>query len=303
MSTHPLSSDPAQNKNVSILSAGLLLRILAGGIAAAIILTAFGLLTSSGHGAAFLLQKIIVNLVSGLLYVAVMAPLAISLPLRWPARFGAIFVPLYVTGVLADLVEAYFYTTTLTPFKLVMALIFESIPFLLIALVIAWLLPPSSKARSRPGLRQRALLSWLWRIVLVGILYVPTYYLFATLVTPIEHIFYHDPSFVAQLHTQVPPASVTIILEAFRGVFFALAMLPVLAVMDGPSWPLLLYLTLIGVVIEAWVPLLGQANWPWAMRLGNMLELTGDALGRGIAITLLLALPATFKRRKETEAG
>jgi hypothetical protein len=47
----------------------------------------------------------------------------------------------------------------------------------------------------------------------------------------------------------------------------------------------------IGVVIEAVVPLLGLVTWPLAMRLGNFAELTGDALFRAIATMAFLGFP------------
>lgn len=127
---------------------------------------------------------------------------------------------------------------------------------------------------------------------MAGVLYIPFYFGFAFLVTPIEHPYYHDAAFVASLHTQVPPTSVSLVVEAFRGVLFVLALLPVLAVFPTRQWQTALYMALIGVVLEAWVPLLGLTTWPLGMRLGNLLELTGDAAGRALVVILLLAFPA-----------
>lgn len=85
-------------------------------------------------------------MVSGVLYVGIMIPLARRVPGPF-SRFLAIFVPLYITGTLADLVEAYFYTTLLTPAKLVGGLIVEAFPLIVIAAIIAWLFPATTKAR------------------------------------------------------------------------------------------------------------------------------------------------------------
>jgi hypothetical protein len=88
------------------------------------------------------------------------------------ARFLGIFVPLYITGTLADLIEAYFYTALLTPVRLIAALIFEGLPILVITGLITWLIPAADEARQAPrfseAMRERSFFSWLWRIVYCG---------------------------------------------------------------------------------------------------------------------------------------
>jgi hypothetical protein len=288
-------------KQADVAFPQLALRVLLAGLLAAVVLLALGFVLSSHRNAVLSPENIVIQIVSGLLYVIALTPLARRLFTRRFARFVAIFVPLYVTGTFTDLVEAYFYTTVLTPFKLVAALIVGAIPLLFITGIIAWLVPASEETRHALGigqaLRQRSLPDWLWRVFLAGALYVPIYLLFATLVTPIEHPFYSDPAFVAQLHTRVPPFSVTAILETVRGILFVLAQLPVLAVMRKSRWTTGLYIALISAVVEAWVPLLGYTSWPMMMRAGNLLELTGDALGRGLVMAILVALP--LKRTSE----
>jgi hypothetical protein len=124
-----------------------------------------------------------------------------------------------------------------------------------------------------------------------GAPYAAIYLFFAMLVTPIEHAFYYDKAFIASLHTAVPSTTTTLILEAVRGILFVLAMLPVIAVIRQSRWTTGLYIALIGAVLEAWIPLLGQTSWPVMMRVGNVLELTGDACGRALLMALLVVLP------------
>lgn len=132
---------------------------------------------------------------------------------------------------------------------------------------------------------------------MAGLLYVPAYYAFTALVAPIEHPFYSDSAFVAQLQTRTPPDSTIIPLETLRGILFAVALTPALTVFSARRWSTLIYLTLIGVVIEAIVPLLGLVTWPLAMRLGNFAELTGDALARAVVALALLAFPPLLSGR------
>lgn len=301
-------SDSHERKDITTTS--LFLRVILGGLLAAVVLTAFGFLLSASKPSVVLSpSNLLIKVISGLLYVGVMVPLARRVFYRRFPRFLAIFVPLYITGTLTDMVEAYFYTSLLTPVSLVAALIMESIPLLLITGIIAWLIPAAEDACNEPrfgeAMRERSFFSWLWRIVVAGAPYAAIYLFFAMLVTPIEHAFYYDKAFIASLHTVVPSTATTLILEAVRGILFVLAMLPVIAAMRKSRWSTGLYIALIGAVLEAWIPLLGQASWPMMMRVGNVLELTGDACGRALLMALLVALPAirtAFASRKPLAA-
>ncbi len=282
----------------------LILRIIIGGLLSGAVLIGFHTLLSNNQRSSGLsAQSIIVGVISGLLYVAIMAPLARQASYRPFPRFLAIFIPLYITGTLTDLIEAYFYTTLLTPFRLIAALILEGIPILVIAGIIVWLIPASEEARGAPSfsevMRERSFFSWLWRIVAAGVPYALIYLFFAALVTPIEHAYYNDPAFIASLHTRVPSTTVTIILEAARGILFVIAQFPVIAVLRKSRWTTGLYIGLMGAVIEGWIPLLGMITWPVMMRVGNFLELTGDAFGRALLIALFVALPYLDKKKPE----
>lgn len=279
-----------------ITPTNLIVRVVIGGLFSAIVLTAFAFLMSSGKPSAmFSIQNIIIRVISGLFYVATMTPLARQVFYRRFPRFLAIFVPLYITGTLTDLIEAYFYTSLLTPFSLIAALVIEALPLLLITGIITWLIPADEEARNAPHfsqvMRERVFFSWVWRIVVAGIPYAAIYLFFSMLVTPLEHAYYYDAAFIASLHTVVPSTATTLILEAVRGILFAVAMLPIIAVMRKSRWSTYLYIALVGAMLEAWIPLLGQTSWPVMMRVGNVLELTGDACGRALLIALLVGLP------------
>ena len=70
----------------------------------AVVLIVFALLFSSSKpSVTFSISNLLIKGVSGVLYVAVMAPLARQVFYRRFPRFLAIFVPLYITGILTDL--------------------------------------------------------------------------------------------------------------------------------------------------------------------------------------------------------
>ncbi len=285
-------------------TSALVIRVLAGGLLAGVVLATFqSLLSSKLPSGTLTIQRILVGLISGLLYMAVMAPLARRVRDRPLVRFLAIFLPIYITGTLADLVEAYFYTTLLSSFGLIAALVVEGIPILLVSAIIAWLIPASEEVDAEPSIgqamRERSFLSWLWRICAAGVPYVLIYLGFAALVTPIERAYYNDPAFIASLHTRIPSTQLTILLEAARGVLFVLAQLPVVAILRKSRWLTALYIGLIGSAIEGWIPLLGMTTWPVAMRLGNVLELTGDAFGRALLMAVFVLLPTHAARKTD----
>ena len=272
-------------------------RIVLATILAGILMVAFNLATSGNRSSALNAERLSISFVSGVLYGAVLMPLAMRLPPRRMIRVTSLFVTLYITGTLTDLIEAYFFTSLLTPGTLVAALVIGLLPALAVSLIVALLVSTTHPGAEQPN-RKRSISSWAWRLLLAGLLYVPAYYAFGALVTPIEHPFYSDPTFVAQLQTRTPPDSVIIPLETLRGALFALALVPTLRVMPSCSWATLVYLTLIGVVIEAIVPLLGLVTWPLPMRLGNLAELTGDALVRAAVALLLVAFPPLLDDRE-----
>jgi len=286
-------------KDITTLS--LIARVIIGGGVSAVILIAFSFLLAGKSSTPFSLQSIPIRIVSGIFYVTIMTPLARRVWYRRLPRFLAIFVPLYITGSVTDLIEAYFYSSVLTPLSLIAALIINALPLLLITGVITWLIPADEDARNAPGfsqtMRERSFFSWFWRIVVAGVPYPAIYLSFAAIVTPLEHVFYHDPAFIASLHTVVPSTMTTIILEAIRGILFVLAMLPVIAAIRTSRWVTGLYIAVIGAMLEAWIPLLAQTSWPVMMRVGNLLELTADACGRALLMALLVALPALQARK------
>jgi hypothetical protein len=261
----------------------------------------FGLLTGSRPAA----QDIVLELATGAIYALVLMPLARRLPYRRLTRFVALFVPLYWIAYLSNLVEAGF-NTTISRGTLIGGAIFFAIPAAVICVLVAWLFPAAPQEAPVPGiwesLGQRPLLSWVWRVAVVAVLYAVLLQLFGSMYGPLIAKYYHDPAFMAQVHTVPPPAYIAWPEETARGVLFVLSLLPVLAAVRGRDWPAIayaaLYVTLIGVGLEAW-QVFAMTSYPMGFRLGEFLDLTTDAVARGILVAALLVLPAAGARRRE----
>lgn len=206
---------------------------------------------------------------------------------------------LYWIGLLSNLVEAAV-DTSLPKTELIGGAVILAIPYLLLAWMIALLLPPSPRAEPAIGilesLAERPLLSWVWRTAAAGILFAGLLQLFGILWGPLIAKYYHGGAGAAQVHTVIASNYVVWPGEFLRGVMFVVVLLPLLAVMRGRDWRQLLglaaYIALIDAVLESWLPMLSMTTFPIGFRVGEGLDLTTDAVARGIFIALLLALPA-----------
>lgn len=250
-------------------------------------------------------QTVGIGLLTGAGFALVLLPLARRLPYRMRTRVIALLVPLYWIYSLSNLVEAYF-ITSYSHALLIIGAVFLIVPALIVSWLVAWLFPADEQLRHAPGiwelLGRRPLLSWAWRALIAGLLFAVFVELFGLAWGPLISRYYHDPAYIAQAHIANPPApaSVTWAEEYARGVVFTLALLPVLAVVRGRGWPTVLgvaaYVALLDAALEAWLPMLGS-TFPLGFRLGEGLDLTSDALARGIFVAALLALPAVASRQ------
>lgn len=283
-------------------------RVLAVAAVYAILFLGFDVLSGTRLSA----QSVAIGLITGAGIALVLLPLARRLPYRMPVRILALFAILYWIFSLGNLVEAWFFTT-ISHGSLVAAAIFLAIPSLAAAWMIAWLLPASAQAGPVPRLRdllgERPLQSWAWRLLLAGVLFAVVLQLAGTAWGPLISRYYHDPAYIAQAHiaSPAPPAYVGWIEEGVRGLVFALVLLPLLAVFRGRDWPSLLalgaYVALIDAVLESWLTMLGNTSFPLGFRIGEGLDLTTDAIVRGVFVALLLALPAATRAIRPTPAA
>ncbi|PZR85726.1 MAG: hypothetical protein DLM67_25175 [Candidatus Nephthysia bennettiae] len=257
------------------------------------------------------LQTAAIALVTGATIALVLLPLARRLPDRMRTRFLALFLPLYWIALLSNLVEASV-DTTISRSEVIGAAVIFAIPYALIAWMVARLLP----ARKQEGpvlgiwesLGDRPLLSWAWRTLVAGILFAAGVEVFGILWGPLISKYYHSQTQIAPgVHTLTPPTYIAGPEEVGSGVVFVLVLLPVLAVMRGRDWAALLrlgaYIALIDAALESWLAMLSMTSYSLGFRIGEGLDLTTDAVARGVFVALLLALPAVAGTRRPTTDG
>lgn len=248
--------------------------------------------TIAGQAEPWLLP--LANILIGTGSALVLGPLGRRLSLNLAGRTLAMTALLFGVGTVINLIEALFFTTSITQADLLM------LPSLLvgqtlIGLLLASLFPPTGPqpgllAAARARLYQRHWASWAGRLLLAGLLYVPTYFLFGGLIAPIVLPAYQ----AVGSNLTIPAPEVILALETGRGLLFLLVVLPIVVGWRGATWSLAAWLGLVIAVLGGWLPLLTvgllqtQFQLPLLLRIVHGVEITADAVVQGLTIAWLL---------------
>jgi hypothetical protein len=241
-------------------------------------------------------QMLLIMFLSGVLIGLTLGPLAKRLTLPMLQRFGVLFLLLFVLNNLINTIEALFFTT-MPVAEQVTGLVDSGVGHVGLALLLAVLFQPPSVERGllialRETLGQRRWISWAWRILLAGVLYVPIYLFFGMLIAPIVTPYYVE----MDMGLQVPGFEVMLPLEAFRGLLYVLTLFPLVVVLRGSRRSLAFWIVLTLCVLGSWQPMLSVAWWPVILRVTHGLEITADSIVHGLVIALLLWTPVPGKR-------
>jgi len=234
------------------------------------------------------------NVVSGLILGLILGQLARRLPIPTTERFLVLFLLILIVNRLLNLVEGVFFTTLIGN-GLVATVVIDTLGAAGIAALLAVLFPPIAETdrlavATRRFFRARPATSWTWRIILAGLLYLPTYFVFGMLAYPFVRSYYEDPALGAGV--RVPAVEVIVPLEIIRGLLYVVALIPFISILRQPRWRLALWLGLIIATLNAWEPLIANTFWPVTMRVTHGLEITADSLVQGFTIAWLLGLKA-----------
>lgn len=237
-------------------------------------------------------QILIGTALAGVVIGLTLGPLSTRLRVPLLDRAIAMFLAIFVVMTLLSAVEAVFFTTFVTTANFA-ALPMQALTEALLALVIAWLFPPSSVEETlgqalRATLASRSAFGWLWRFIVAGVLYVPIYLLFGVLISPIVVPYYTAMG----LPLVIPPFSVMIPLEIARGLVFALALFPLIALLRGPRWRTAFWIGLTIAALGGWAPMLSGSFLPMTLRLVHGAEITADSFVQGLMLTWVLGVGA-----------
>ncbi len=236
-------------------------------------------------------QALMGTFLAGLVYALVMKPLSERLPIPAWQRFTVLFALSYGLNSLLNGLEAVFFSTYVAPDQLVTLLVI-GLSHLAPAALAALLFPPQAITTrlgklERVTLATRPPLAWAWRILAAGVLFVPVYLFFGSLIAPIVVPYYTE---VAGTGLAIPGFGVMLPLEVVRGVLFILILFPLLAVFRGPRRRLWLWLGVVLAAFIGWAPLLGGSFLPLTLRLVHGLEITADSFVHAALIAWLLGV-------------
>ncbi len=228
--------------------------------------------------------------IGGLLLVPVMGPISTKLDLPRAQRIGVLFLTLYTFAYFIGAPEILLYTTYPLPFQAYF-LVVQLIVNLVIAILIGVLFPPAQVgaglgAAVKGYFAQREGKDWLWRFALAAVLFLPIYYFFGLVFSPITVPYYNRPELGLRL--VIPSLEVVIPVAIGRGLWYALTVVPLLAVLRMPKWRLGLWMGLILAIVGAVVPQVINVAWPLPLRLGHGVEMMCDSFAQGLMMAWLL---------------
>jgi hypothetical protein len=238
---------------------------------------------------------LLLTVLAGLVGAATIGPLARRLRLPLGPRLAVIALVVYLLATVTNEVEALLFIKGSSVQPLVTGVILT----LGLAVPVTLLWPPDSSDGTvrgflRATLASRPWWSWGWRILLVSLLWVPVYVIFAAAAAPFEHTYHQTGT------TFTAPDTGTIAsAELSRGLLHALV-LGVLAALlargQRGSW---FWLALAFASLNAWLPLVQVPDWPYYLRVADLVKITCDAVVYGGLVALLL----TRRGGRATDAG
>lgn len=161
-------------------------------------------------------------------------------------------------------------------------------PGLLVSMAVAWLFPPAQKTSfldaARSFFSHHPAGSWIWRLALGAVIFMPIYYFFGMLVIPITRSFYEQGMY----GLEIPSIDRLLIILFIRSVLFFTACLPILIAWQGSRISLFWRMGLVLFYLVGFQSLL-IANWmPWSLRLPHMIEILFDEFVYAGALVWLL---------------
>lgn len=249
---------------------------------------AMGVLTATEGLDAGLL--FILLFIGGILIAITAGTLSTMLEVPLAQRIGILFLTLYMFSYLIGAPEVALFTTYSMSFQLF--ILFEQFVInLIIAVAVGVLFQPREIKRDlfrefRRYFSGRSSSEWVWRFALASVLFIPIYYFFGFLFSPITGPYYNNPEL--GLGLVIPSPEIVVPVELGRGLLYAATFVPLLALVRLPRWRLALLLGVVLAIFGAVVPQLVNVGWPVELRIGHGVEMVLDSIAQGFMITWIL---------------
>lgn len=232
------------------------------------------------------------GIVIAFLMSLVLAWLASLLDLTRFHMVAVFWVNLFVVVYLNNMIEAYFFTDMFTSVSFFLSSLV--IPFLLTgieATVAGYFLSLKGEDTSlllalKEYFAQGTPFYWGLRIIIASIVFFPIYFFFGALVSPFILEYYQNSS-----PLKIPPFSVIIPLEFFRGFLYVLTLLPVIAVSTGEKRSTFFILLALLFIFGAFIPFMSAPTLPPAIIPFHLVEIFADSVVYGYVLIRLLWQP------------
>ncbi len=249
---------------------------------------AMGVLTATEGLDAGLLFTLL--FIGGILIAITAGTLSTMLEVPLAQRIGILFLTLYMFSYLIGAPEVALFTTYSMSFQLF--ILFEQFVInLIIAVAVGVLFQPREIKRDlfrefRRYFSGRSSSEWVWRFALASVLFIPIYYFFGFLFSPITGPYYNNPEL--GLGLVIPSPEIVVPVELGRGLLYAATFVPLLTLVRLPRWRLALLLGVVLAIFGAVVPQLVNVGWPVELRIGHGVEMVLDSIAQGFMITWIL---------------
>ncbi len=242
-----------------------------------------------------------INVLTTIAGVGVMVFLLAALSSLWPwplkDRIIALFLLYYFVQDVPSLIEYYFFSEGTTAF-VIWGLEMGLVNAALAAALIAWMFRPDTES-SRFGsalsgrLRQRKLISWLWRLIAAMLAYLLLYLVVGGIAFQFTGPYYTDPAYGLEL--TIPEGGLALIakIQPFRTVIFLVGLSGLLVGLGGSTRRVGLWTGAALFILGGLSPLLaGAYHWPAALRIYHVIEVCFQNVPAGYIFARLL-VPAT----------
>ncbi len=239
-----------------------------------------------------------INVLTTIAGVGVMVLLLAALSSLWPwplkDRIVALFLLYYFVQDLPSLIEYYFFSEGTLDFvikNLGLGLLNAG----LAAALIAWIFRPETES-SRFGsalsgwLRQRKLISWLWRLIAAMLAYLLLYLVVGGIAFQFTGPYYTDPAYGLEL--TIPEGGLALIakVQPVRTVIFLVGLSGLLVGLGGSTRRVGLWAGAALFILGGLSPLLaGAYHWPAALRIYHVIEVFFQNVPAGYIFARLLA--------------
>ena len=209
---------------------------------------------------------------------------------RWSLAL-LVWLELLVVGYLNNYVEGLYYTTLSDkPGVLVYSVVGALVSSALWATFGAILFGQGTSSITTSlevHFSRRSRSSWIWRILIASAAYFPIYFFFGALISPFVLPYYSSVAF----GLRIPPFTVIVPLELFRGFVYTLVLLPLLAATVGSRTTKLVALAATLYVPGGLIALLGNQLMPPQIIPFHALEILADSIAYALVLSRLLSRP------------